>query len=87
MSASTSSQYARAAAEARAAAVKEITPGAVRIIRLPHVESLIALRKTAIYEMMKAGDFPRPVVLGPRARGWIEGEVLSWIAARASART
>ena len=86
MSASTS-QYARTSAEARPTAVKETPPGAERIIRLPHDESLIALRKTAIYDMMKAGDFPRPVVLGPRARGWIEGEVLSWIAARATART
>jgi prophage regulatory protein len=82
----TLSQYSRRGAEGRAAAVREIAPGAARIIRLHHVESLVGLRKTKIYDLMKAGQFPRPVALSPRARGWIEGEVLSWIEQRAAHR-
>ena len=27
-------------------------------------------------------DFPRPVRLGPRDRGWFEDEIVSWIEAR-----
>ncbi len=80
------SDYSRRAAEGRAAAVREIAPGAARIIRLPHVESLVGLRKTKIYDLMKAGEFPRPVALSLRARGWLENEVLDWIEQRAASR-
>lgn len=86
MSAPNTSNYSRTSAEARAAAVKEIAPGAARILRLPHVENLVGLRKTKIYDLMKAGQFPKPVALSPRARGWIEAEVVAWISDRAATR-
>ena len=36
-----------------------------------HLERLAAL-----------GQFPRPIQIGPRATGWIEAEVESWLAAQ-----
>jgi prophage regulatory protein len=49
-----------------------------RIIRLPQVRDLVGLRKSAIYDKIKAGDFPKPVKLG-RVSGWVESEVQAWI--------
>lgn len=81
------SDYSRRAAEGRAAAVREIAPGAARIIRLHHVEALTGIRKTKIYDLMKVDQFPKPVPLSPRARGWLENEVQAWIADRAALRS
>ncbi len=79
------SEYSRRAAEGRAAAVREIAPGAARIIRLPHVEAMCGVKKSFIYAEMAKGTFPRAVPLG-RARGWLETEVLDWIEQRAASR-
>ena len=38
--------------------------------------------KTFIYGRIKAGDFPKPVRLGPGSVGWYESEVDEWIATR-----
>lgn len=60
------------------ATVVSETPG--RILRLPAVMDRTGLRTTAIYAHIKAGTFPRPVKLGPKASGWLESEVNAWIA-------
>jgi prophage regulatory protein len=80
------SEYSRRAAEGRAAAVREIAPGTPRVIRLPAVEALTGIRKTKIYDLMKDGQFPKPIALSLRARGWLEDEVLDWITERAATR-
>jgi prophage regulatory protein len=49
-----------------------------KIIRLPKVKELVGLGKTAIYDKIKEGDFPKPIKLG-RASGWLEGDVQQWI--------
>lgn len=49
-----------------------------KIIRLPKVKELVGLGKTAIYDKIKEGAFPKPIKLG-RASGWLEGEVQQWI--------
>jgi len=37
-------------------------------------------------DAMKAGTFPRPVPLGPKARGWLVSEIEQWIEERKAAR-
>lgn len=54
-----------------------------KIIRLPQVKELVGLGKTAIYDKIKDGSFPRPIKLG-RASGWLEGEVHDWICKQAN---
>jgi len=54
----------------------------VRILRRRQVEGLVGLRRSAIYAAVRAGTFPRPIHLGPRAVGWLEHEVNGWIARR-----
>jgi prophage regulatory protein len=49
-----------------------------RFLRLPAVIELVGLKRTAIYERIKAGTFPAPVKLGPRASAWDEQELAQW---------
>lgn len=49
-----------------------------RLIRYRELESLIGLKKSAIYDMMKAGTFPEPVQISARAVAWKESEVIAW---------
>lgn len=54
-----------------------------KIIRLPEVEASVGLKKSAIYKMIKAGDFPKPVSLSKSAKGWLESAVQGWIRKKA----
>jgi prophage regulatory protein len=58
-----------------------------RLLRLPDVERLTGLRRSAIYEQMQRGVFPRSVKVGKRAATWSESAVQSWIADRLDGRT
>jgi predicted DNA-binding transcriptional regulator AlpA len=51
-----------------------------RLIRLPEVQTLTGLRRSAIYEQMQRGTFPRSVKVGPRAAVWSESSIQAWIA-------
>jgi prophage regulatory protein len=52
------------------------------ILRRKQVEARTGLARSTIYHHIKAGTFPRPVSLGPRAVGWLESDVNNWIAER-----
>lgn len=54
-----------------------------RIIRLPEVLKKIGLKKSAVYNMIKAGEFPAQIKLGKHASGWLEADVQNWILKRA----
>jgi len=58
----------------------------MRFLRLPEVIQISGYRRTSIYEMIKAGNFPAPVHLGPRAVAWLESEVEAWMQERIDAR-
>ena len=51
-------------------------------LRRRQVEARTGLARSTIYQYIKAGVFPRPVPLGPRAVGWLESGVNEWIAER-----
>lgn len=52
-----------------------------RLVRLPEVETRVGLKKTAIYQKIKAGEFPAPTKIGYAAR-WPESAINQWIADR-----
>jgi prophage regulatory protein len=54
----------------------------VAIMRLPQVKQRTGLSRSSIYSRVATGDFPAPIHLGPRARGWLETEVDAWISHR-----
>ena len=55
------------------------------ILRRKQVQARTGLSRSTIYLYIKAEQFPKPVALGPRAVGWIEAEVVEWIANRLKA--
>lgn len=55
-------------------------------IRLPELQARIGLKRTAIYDAIKAGSFPHPVKLGTRAVAWVESEIVDWQQAQMARR-
>lgn len=55
---------------------------AEKYLRRPEVEALIGLSRTTIYEMMKRGEFPRPVRITGKAVAWPESSITEWQASR-----
>ena len=48
-------------------------------IRLPAVMSLVSLKRSTIYELIKRGRFPAPEKLTERSTAWRVGEVRLWL--------
>ncbi len=57
-----------------------------RILRLPTVTERVGLKRTAIYDMIRAGKFPKPVPLNDKSVGWLESEIEDWIVSRVAVR-
>lgn len=58
----------------------------MRIIRLKDVIDSTGLARSTIYKYIAEDVFPKPVSLGERSVGWVEGEVQDWILARIADR-
>lgn len=56
-----------------------------RFLRLPDVKHQVGLGRSAIYGKIKAGEFPKPYPLGPRAVGWLSDDISRWIDSRVEA--
>lgn len=52
------------------------------VLRLPQVRKRTGLSRSGLYAAQKAGNFPRSILLGARAVGWLQSEVDAWIAER-----
>lgn len=50
-----------------------------RLVRRPEVEKMVGLKRSAIYEKMSKGDFPKPVRIGKRAVAWRLSEIMKWM--------
>lgn len=49
------------------------------ILRRPQVEARTGLCRSSIYQRMAEGTFPARVLIGLRAVGWLEHEVVEWV--------
>jgi prophage regulatory protein len=56
------------------------------LIRRAEVQKRTALSTSQLYAKMQAGEFPKPVKIGARARAWLEAEISEWIATHAAQR-
>ncbi|MBF9152163.1 AlpA family transcriptional regulator [Novosphingobium jiangmenense] len=52
-----------------------------RLLRLPEVMVRVGLRRSAIYQRMSDGRFPKSRSLGPKCAVWVEAEIDEWIRA------
>lgn len=55
------------------------------VLRLDGVVHETGLSAAQVKRMVSAGEFPRPIRLSERARGWHRREVIEWIEARETA--
>jgi len=77
---------ARVTGEAHSPRIQQSAVSRPRSLRLPQVVGMTGLKKTTIYALQKAGQFPHSVPLTTTAVGWLETEVEDWLAKRAAAR-
>ena len=57
-----------------------------QIVKRPEVEAATGLSRSSLYRLAAAGQFPRPIQLGPRAVGWLQSEISAWIEQRTAER-
>ena len=52
------------------------------LLRRDEVEAQTGLSRSAIYRLMRAGQFPEPIKVGPRAVPWPQSEISQFLASR-----
>ena len=53
-----------------------------RLLTRHEVEHRVGIKRSALYRMMRAGAFPLPLKIGPRAVRWPESEIAAYIESR-----
>ncbi len=53
-----------------------------KYLRLHSVLDLTGLSRSAVYQAIADGRFPRQYALGARSVGWDEAEISNWLAGR-----
>lgn len=62
-----------------AEASQSVLPPPARLLRLPEVMARVGLKRSAIYQRMSEGRFPKSRSLGPKCAVWVEAEIDAWI--------
>ena len=57
-----------------------------KIYRRREVESFAGMKRSALYDAISKGKFPKPVRVTDRCVGWLERDLLAWQAARTAER-
>lgn len=57
-----------------------------RFLRIREVLAATGKTKSRLYDDMKAGDFPKPIKIGPNAVAWDADEIAAWQRQRIAAR-
>lgn len=55
-----------------------------QVLTLPEVLERTKISRSALYNMMGSGEFPRPFKLGGRKNGWSDKQIDQWIEERVS---
>jgi prophage regulatory protein len=57
----------------------------IKILRVRDVCAHTGLSRTTMYRLVRHGEFPQPIRLTVRTKGWLADEVDAWIAERVTA--
>jgi prophage regulatory protein len=52
------------------------------VLRWPEVAKIIPISRSHAHALAAQGKFPKPIKLGPRASGWLESEINTWLSDR-----
>jgi prophage regulatory protein len=66
--------------------IGNVPDGGLRLLRREEVSLKTGLGRSAIYERMQLGTFPKAVVLSRKAVAWVSAEVDRWIADKIAER-
>lgn len=58
---------------------QSVLPPPARLLRLPEVMARVGLKRSAIYQRMSDGRFPKSRSLGPKCAVWVEAEIADWV--------
>ena len=61
-------------------------PVVKKLYRMNELVVVVGRCRAAIYADIRAGQFPRPIRLGPRSSAWLCSEVEQWLEQRAAER-
>ena len=50
-----------------------------RILRWPEVQKRVGICRSHAHQLIAKNQFPAQIKLGPRASGWIESEIETWL--------
>ena len=53
-----------------------------KLLKRVEVEAVTGISTATLYELMRAGRFPEPLRVGPRAVRWRESEIEAWMESR-----
>ena len=53
-----------------------------RLLTRTEVERRVGLKRSALYRLMRADEFPLPLRIGPRAVRWPSSEIEEWLSSR-----
>ncbi len=56
-----------------------------KLLRLAMVEDQVALKRSAIYELMSENKFPKPLKVANRAVRWRQSDIAAWISEQVTA--
>ena len=49
-----------------------------KLLRLSEVQRIVGFRKSSLYKLIAADEFPRPVKIGHASR-WVATEIYAWV--------
>lgn len=58
---------------------------AAPLLRIAAVADYVALSRSSVYKLVKAGQFPKPISIYGRTSAWITAEVDQWVDAQIAA--
>jgi len=66
--------------------MSEMTQTPITLYRCKSVQERTGLARSAIYQLMADGDFPRPIKITAKAVAWPSNEIDTWILSRIEAK-
>jgi len=56
-----------------------------KLLRMPEVNQITGFKRAWIYVLMRRGEFPAPLKLGPRAVRWKASDIEVWLESQSKA--
>lgn len=55
------------------------------LLRIADVQARTGISRSQLFELIRRGEFPKPIPLVGRTRAWVESDISAWITNRIEA--